>query len=213
MYTGIIQGITTVTRAEHTGGILHLTLSVPQALCENVSLGASISIDGVCLTLTKCEGNTMSFDAMGETLAKTTLGKIKEGDRVNIERSARMGDEIGGHVLSGHVLGMAKIIAVNKKEDNVSMTFQCERDWMKFILQKGFIALNGASLTVVDPDKEKGTFGVWFIPETLKRTTFGEKKAGDVVNVEIDNRTQVIVETVENFLREKRVENSDINRI
>jgi riboflavin synthase len=138
---------------------------------------------------------------MEETLRKTTIGTLKEDDNVNIERSARMGDEIGGHVMSGHVSTMAEIVHVEETENNKAITFKVDPEWMRFIFSKGFISLDGASLTVVDADKTNGTFQVWFIPETLRLTRFGEKGIGDFVNVEIDPQTQVIVETVESILK------------
>ena len=147
----------------------------------------------------------MSFDAMQETLVKTTIGSLKQGDQVNVERSAKMGDEIGGHVVSGHVSTMAEIVDVAESENNKVVTFHVEPQWMRYIFSKGFISLDGASLTVVDADKEVGTFKVWLIPETLRVTKFGSKKVGERVNVEIDPQTQVIVETVERVLTDTRV--------
>ena len=123
---------------------------------------------------------------------------------MNIERSAKMGDEIGGHPMSGHVSAMAEIVDVQESEHNKKMTFHIDPVWMKFIFSKGFIGLDGASLTVVDADKDRGTFKVWFIPETLRLTRFGNKQVGDKVNVEIDPQTQVIVETVERMMGERK---------
>lgn len=140
---------------------------------------------------------------MEETLRKTTIGSLKEGNVVNIERSATMGEEIGGHIMSGHVSTTAEIVAVETPENNKAMTFRVEPIWMKYIFSKGFIGLDGASLTVVDADKGKATFQVWFIPETLRLTKFGEKNVGDWVNVEIDPATQTIVDTVENLLKDR----------
>ena len=159
--------------------------------------GASVAVDGACLTVTKIDKTRVSFDLMGETLAKTTLGQLKENDRVNSERSASLGDEIGGHLLSGHITGTAEIVAIDHPENNHVVTFGVPPEWMKYIFPKGFIALDGASLTIVDVDKAAGTFTVWLIPETLRMTTFGFKKTGDRVNVEIDSRTQTIVDTVQ----------------
>ena len=153
------------------------------------------------MTVTSIDGNNVSFDAMEETLKKTTIGELKEGDHVNIERSAHIGDEIGGHNMSGHVSTIATIVDIHESENNKAMTFKVIPFWMKYLFSKGFVSLDGASLTVVDADKEEGTFQVWFIPETLRLTRFGSKQVGDHVNVEIDPQTQVIVETVENILK------------
>lgn len=207
MFTGIIKGKFPVVSITDHEGLRSFVVDLSPALrsslpfVEGLSTGASVAIDGVCFTATQIEGARVSFDAMEETLKKTTIGKLKEGDHVNVERSARMGDEIGGHVMSGHVSTMAEIVAVNETENNKAITFKVDPEWMRFIFSKGFISLDGASLTVVDADKSNGTFQVWFIPETLKLTKFGEKGIGDRVNLEIDPQTQVIVETVENILR------------
>lgn len=167
---------------------------------ENLRQGASVSVNGACLTVTSFDREGVSFDVMKETLQKTTIGLLKEGDEINIERSTKIGEEIGGHLVSGHVSTTAEVISIDKTENNTTMTFRVDPAWMKFIFSKGFIALDGASLTVVDASEEQGTFQVWFIPETLRLTCFGARKVGDRVNVEIDPMTQVIVETVERIL-------------
>ncbi|MEK7532799.1 MAG: riboflavin synthase, partial [Patescibacteria group bacterium] len=122
-------------------------------------------------------------------------------DRVNIERSASLGDEIGGHLLSGHIMGTAEITDIDHSDNNHRVTFRAPREWMKYIFSKGFIALDGCSLTIVEVDKTASTFTVWLIPETLRVTTFGFKKVGDKVNVEIDSRTQTIVDTVQALMK------------
>ena len=202
MYTGIIHGKYPVTKVADKEGLRSFSVEVSADYIEGVKTGASIAVDGICFTVTTIQGNEVSFDAMQETLSKTTAGTFNEGDQVNIERSARMGEEIGGHAMSGHVSTMAEIVAMREPENNKVMTFKVDPSWMKFIHSKGFIGLDGASLTVVDANKTEGTFDVWFIPETLKLTRFGDKQVGDKVNVEIDSMTQTIVETVENYLRE-----------
>lgn len=197
MFTGIITGKFPIISLEDKPGLRQFDVELSPELVEGVKLGASVCVDGVCLTVARIDSNTIGFDAMEETLRKTTIGSLKHGDTVNIERSARMGDEIGGHVMSGHVSTMAEIIDVEEPENNKVMTFKVAPEWMRYIFSKGFIGLDGASLTVVDADKQKGTFQIWFIPETLRLTKFGEKGVGDFVNVEIDSGTQTIVETVE----------------
>lgn len=201
MFTGIIKGKFPVVSIVDREGLRSFVVQLSPELVENLSTGASVAVDGVCFTVTSIDHDRVSFDAMEETLRKTTIGTLKEGDNVNIERSARIGDEIGGHVMSGHVSTMAEIVNVSESENNKAVTFKVDPEWMKYIFSKGFISLDGASLTVVDADKLNGTFQVWFIPETLKLTKFGEKGIGDHVNLEIDPQTQVIVETVENILK------------
>lgn len=201
MFTGIIKGKFPVVKIVDREGLRTFIVSLSPDLVEGLKISASVAIDGVCFTVTSINGLNVSFDAMEETLRKTTIGELKEGNYVNIERSARMGDEIGGHIMSGHVSTTATIIDMHESENNKAMMFKVDPQWMRFIFSKGFISLDGASLTVVDAKKEEGEFDVWFIPETLRLTRFGEKKIGDHVNVEIDPQTQVIVETVENILK------------
>lgn len=200
MFTGIIKGKFPVVSITDREGLRSFVVSLVPELVEGLKIGASVAIDGVCFTVTKIEDVHVSFDAMEETLKKTTIGLLKDGDSVNIERSARIGDEIGGHIMSGHVSTMAEIVAVNESENNKAIVFKADPQWMRFIFSKGFITLDGASLTVVDADKSNSTFQVWFIPETLRLTKFGEKGIGDHVNLEIDPQTQVIVETVERII-------------
>ncbi|MBI4812092.1 riboflavin synthase subunit alpha [Candidatus Falkowbacteria bacterium] len=200
MFTGIIKGKFPVVILEDEPGLRSFEVELSPELCEGIKLGMSISVDGVCLTVVKINNTSVRFEVMEETLRKTTLGDLKLGDFVNIERSAKMGDEIGGHIISGHVSTVAEIIDVHESENNKAMTFKVDSTWMKYFFSKGFIGLDGASLTVVDAKKDGGTFQVWFIPETLRLTRFGEKKVGDKVNVEIDSMTQTIVETVERVM-------------
>jgi riboflavin synthase len=189
-----------VVFVEHKPGLKTYAVELPEALTAGLKLGASVSIDGVCQTVVRMDGAHVTFDAMQETLRKTTIGAIAEGRLVNVERSATTGDEIGGHALAGHVSGTAEIVDVCVDDNNRVVTFRVSEAWMSYILSQGFIALDGASLTIVDVDRGQATFRVSFIPETLKRTTFGFKGTGERVNVEIDSRTQIIVDTVERVL-------------
>jgi riboflavin synthase len=190
MYTGIIHTYCKVIKARYQQDLITMTVSFPDNLLR-----------GVCLTVTVIDGNNVGFDAALVTMNTTTLGVIKEGDCVNIERSAGMDAEIGGHILSGHIYGMATIVSIDDTDNDRIMTLQVPADWMKYILPKGFIAINGASITVVDT-KKSGEFTVCLIPETLRLTTFRQKKVGEHVNVEIDSRTQAIVDTVEEYLNQ-----------
>ncbi len=201
MYTGIVQRVADIIAVEKKTGLNTLVIIFDDALLNNLTIGASVAVDGVCLTVTTIENNHVFFDVMQETLNKTTLGLLNAGDKVNIERSAKQGDEIGGHSLSGHVEGTAQIAQIIESENNCVLRFSCPKDWMKYILPKGFIAINGASLTIVDTYAEGG-FNVYLIPETLRATTFKQKRLGDSVNIEIDNQTKVIVTTVERYLQE-----------
>ena len=135
---------------------------------------------------------------MGSGVARSL--NLTVGDRVNVERSARQNDEIGGHLLSGHVDGMADIVEIERRENNWKAFYQLPVSLKKYVFRKGFVAVNGCSLTVVDMDDKSGIFSINFIPETLRATTHGEREPGDRVNIEVDRQTQVIVDTVERVL-------------
>lgn len=200
MYTGIVQGAFPIQQLFRKPGLLSLVVELPDSLLEDLTIGASVGMDGVCLTVTTIDTNRVGFDVMQQTLSLTTLGDLHEGSRVNIERSAKQGAEIGGHQLSGHVDGTVEVVAIEEPENNRFVTYRAPAEKMKYIFNKGFIALNGCSLTVADTNPEQSTFTVCYIPETLRVTTHGEKHLGDKVNFEIDRQTQAIVDTVENFL-------------
>lgn len=205
MFTGIVQGIGEVKSIEDRSGLRRIAVSYPER-GEGLILpriGASIAVDGVCLTVTKIEGGNVVFDIMKETLLKTTLGELQVGSQVNIERSARLSDEVGGHYVGGHVSDTVEIIKIDQPENNHVITFKIAPEFIKYILPKGFVGINGCSLTIADVDQSNATFTVWLIPETLRVTTFGQKKVGDRVNLEIDSQTQTIVDTIENYLKNK----------
>mgnify|MGYP004000819503 CR=1 FL=1 len=203
MYTGIVQSKAEIGRIDKQKGLWTFFVAINEAQRQNIAHGMSVSLDGVCMTVVREEEGLVVFDAMTETLEKTTLGTKRAGDFVNIERSAKAGDEIGGHTMSGHVYTMATLSDLNKPENNAVLTFTLQNtEAMKYIFHKGFIGVNGCSLTVVDPTPE-GTFSVYLIPETLDITTFGDMKVGDYVNIELDPMTQVVVETVERVMKDR----------
>jgi riboflavin synthase len=148
----------------------------------------------------KIEERLVYFQAIQETLHRTSLHSYDKGQRVHVERSARFGDEIGGHILSGHIHGAATLEKIEKPDGaNVIFHIRCPQKWMSYIFEKGYIAVDGASLTVVDVFPE-GLFTVHLIPETLSRTTFVNKKQGSLLNIELDSTTMSIVKTVERIL-------------
>lgn len=200
MFSGIIQGTAPVTSTKTSPGLLSLTLDLGR-LAEGVLRGASVSVSGVCLTATTIDGTRVTFDLMGETLAKTSLGSLAVGDVVNVERSSRVGDEIGGHRVSGHVTGMAAITKIETPPGNCIVTFSGKPEWMETILPKGFVALDGCSLTIVDVGAD--WFTVHLIPETLSITTFGKKSVGDNINLELDPETVAIVATVKKYFKKE----------
>lgn len=201
MFTGIVQGMATVVALEKLPGLSCIKVQLPEGLAQDLAVGASIALNGVCMTVTAFTGTTVSFDAMEETLNLTSLGLLSVGDQLNVERSAKQGDEVGGHIVSGHVDGMAEIVDIVPSENNQRVVYQLPSWAMVYLFKKGFISLDGCSLTIADIDKSKHQLSVSFIPETLRATTHGAKQVGDKVNFEIDRQTQAIVDTVKNVLQ------------
>lgn len=199
MFTGIVQGTALLHAVVEKTNFKTHTLKMPIEMLTDLQIGASVAHNGVCLTVTAIENDLVSFDLMQETLRLTNLGSLKVGDKVNIERAMRMGSEIGGHILSGHVYCTAKLIERYPSENNLQLWFQLpDPSVMKYILTKGFIAVDGISLTIGEVREQ--AFCVNLIPETLMRTLIGERELGDEVNIEIDPQTQAIVDTVERYL-------------
>jgi riboflavin synthase len=204
MYSGITRGLFDVTHVEKKPGLTTYRVKLNDELLQGLTIGASVSIDGVCQTVTAIKNNEVTFQAMEETLQRTTLNDLYEGRKVSVETSLRYGDVIGGHEMAGHVIGTAKIIDIEQSENNLGMTLQIPKEWMNCIFTKGFIAIDGSSLTVGEINPENHTFNIHLIPETLRVTNFKNKKIGDRVNIELDFKIQTIVKTVENFLKEKK---------
>ena len=202
MFTGIITGRGLVQHVEALPGLSKFQIELPTGADLELKQGASVAVDGVCLTVTEFKGRTAQFDAMQETLRLTTLGSLQSGSEVNIERAAKDGAEVGGHAISGHIDCTATITAIDKPDNNWVVTFEVPPAWRKYIFQKGYVALNGTSLTISGVDRAAGTFQVWFIPETLRLTTFGLKKVGDRINLEVERGTLVTVDTINHFLED-----------
>jgi riboflavin synthase len=207
MFTGIVQGVARVAQIEDLPGLRSLTLQLPAGFDEGLALGASIAVDGVCLTVTARPAPCQAcFDVMQQSLVLTTLGTLAAGSAVNVERAARDGAEIGGHPLSGHIDFMAKVVRVRRPENNRVLRLAVPAPWMRYVFAKGYIAVNGASLTVAEASREcdgSGYFEVWLIPETLRMTTFADKAEGDAVHIEIERSTQVFVDTVRDAVAER----------
>ena len=204
MFTGIVQGIASVVAVVDKPGLRSFTLAFPRGFDEGLAVGASVAVDGVCLTVTRCEvSGRADFDVMQQSLALTTLAGLGVGSRVNVERAARDGAEIGGHPLSGHVDVMARISGLRRPENNHVLRISVPQRFMRYIFAKGYIAINGASLTVAEVHKGEGWFEVWLIPETLRLTTFAGKREGDALNLEIERQTQVFVDTVREAIDER----------
>lgn len=177
------------------------TVELPEDMAGGLQTGASVAHNGCCLTVTETDGRTARFDLMTETLDKTNLGRLKAGDLVNLERAARFGDEIGGHLMSGHITATTEILLIERTEHNTTMHFALPAALKPYILPKGFVGLDGCSLTIGSVGED--SFCVHLIPETLRRTLFGTRQAGDTVNLEIDPQTQAVVDTVGRILAAK----------
>ncbi|CNI00970.1 MULTISPECIES: riboflavin synthase [Yersinia] len=204
MFTGIVQGTAPVVAIEEKSNFRTHVVEMPSELLPELALGASVAHNGCCLTVTEVNGNRVSFDLMKETLRITNLGDIKEGDVVNLERAAKFSDEIGGHLMSGHIMCTAEIAKIYTSENNRQIWFRMPSDdLMKYVLHKGFIGIDGISLTIGEVVGNR--FCVHLIPETLARTTLGKKRLGHRVNIEIDPQTQAVVDTVERVLAQRDI--------
>lgn len=196
MFTGIVRALCPIKDILQSPNNKQIIVQLPAELSHNLSLGASIAVDGVCLTAVSQHGSLVTFDVIPETLQRTTLKNLQINTLVNIERAAAIGDEIGGHLLSGHIWGTVTIVKKQNYADYSILTCSCPQEWTKYLVPKGFVSLDGASLTLVEVNP-KGEFSVHLIPETLQRTTLGIKKVGDLINLELDSQTQAIVDTIE----------------
>lgn len=202
MFTGIVQGTGTVVSIDEKPNFRTHIVRMPEDMLDNLQLGASVSHNGCCLTVTEVQGDLVSFDLMKETLRLTNLGDLNVGDQVNLERAARFNDEIGGHLMSGHIICTAEVAKILTSENNRQIWFRMpHEDLMKYVLHKGYIGIDGISLTIGEVTRTR--FCVHLIPETLQRTTLGAKRLGDKINIEIDPQTQAIVDTVECVLESR----------
>ncbi len=192
MFTGIITDVGRVRSIERSGDTLFTIETVFDM--ETVPIGASIANNGVCLTVVDKGPGWFAVQASGETLSKTTLGGWAEGTRVNLERAMRLGDELGGHIVSGHVDGVASVVDVRPDGESVRLTFEAPAGLAKYVAPKGSVALDGVSLTVNEVDGAR--FGVNIIPHTQVATNFGGLKPGDAVNMEIDMLARYVARLV-----------------
>ncbi len=203
MFTGIVQSTAEITEVTDHNGIRTFVLKFQQGFCTDLEVGASVAVDGVCLTVTALVSEiSASFDVILQSLRITTLSQLTTGAQVNVERAAKDGAEIGGHPLSGHIDFNTPIADINYMDDNCRVRLSLAAAWEPYVFPKGYIALNGASLTVSQVNKTEGWFEVWLIPETRRVTTFSAKQVGDAINVEIERGTQVIVDTVRATIQE-----------
>jgi len=203
MFTGIVTNTFPVADIKDQGDLRRMVVQLTEELVKGLKIGASVANNGVCLTVVEIDDTKVHFDIIDETLRLTNLGELTVGDVVNIERAAAYGDEIGGHVVSGHISDTIEIVKIEKTDTNTAIYLQADSKWSKYLMPKGFVSLNGCSLTIGET-VEEGRFSIHLIPETLNVTTFGTAKVGDRINLEIDPSTQTIVDTVERYLAERQ---------
>jgi len=203
MFTGIVQGRAKVCAIEEKQEFRRHVLRLPDELLAGLVPGASVAHNGCCLTVSAIDGAQVAFDLMRETLRVTNLGALVLGDEVNVERAARFGDEIGGHAMSGHIFCQATLVEVLESPDNRTLWFELPSAAVKYVFTKGYIGIDGASLTI--GAVEGARFCVHLIPETLLRTTLGQRRVGDRLNIEVDPQTQAIVDTVERVLAQRPI--------
>ena len=194
VFTGIVEGTGIISKINRKENLTTIIVKTPSNFSKGIQVGASVCVDGVCLTVTEINQDSLEFDLIMETLKVTTFGKIEEKSIVNIERSLKLGDEIGGHILSGHVFDTATIIEISQPENNYILTLSFNPDLQKYIFPKGYISLNGISLTIGEVNEN--TFTVYLIPETLRLTNLMHKLVGDSINIEIETQTRNTVDTI-----------------
>lgn len=197
MFTGIVQGTGTIISIDKKSTSSTLSIDLGE-LSSHLSLGSSVSIDGVCMTVTSQKDTIVFFDAIQETLSRTTLGQAVEGDVVNLERALKMGDELGGHLLSGHIMCKSSVVSRKNNGKGVDLEISVNDELKPYIMEKGYIAIDGISLTIGKVNQN--TFNLHLIPETLERTTINSKIEGSLVNIEIDSITQAVVSTVASIM-------------
>lgn len=207
MFTGIIEETGTIRSVKR--GKISASLGIEARLViEDVKVGDSINTNGVCLTVTAFDNNGFEVDVMAETMRRTNLGSLGPGSMVNLERALRLSDRLGGHLVSGHIDGTGKITLMNREENATWITIAADTQVTRYIVEKGSVALDGISLTVVDVNR--GSFRVSIIPHTGQETTLLKKKTGDTLNIECD----ITAKYIEKFLGEgpgRKAGNIDIN--
>ncbi len=193
MYTGIVAGTAPILSVEDEDGVRCFTVDLT-GFDGNLEIGASVALDGVCMTVVAIDSGKVGFEAIDETLDRTTLAEKVIGDLLNVERSLRMGDELGGHLLSGHVMCTAEILDRAEVGEGMDLRVSMPDEARSYVLEKGYVAVDGMSLTV--GRVEESGFDLHIIPETIRVTTIGQKSVGDKVNIEVDSQTQAIVDTL-----------------
>ena len=196
MFTGIVVDKGTVRRAKARGGLVELEVEAPK-IARELNAGDSVAVNGVCLTARSATRKRFNAQVVPETLARSTLGRLERGSDVNLELPARLSDRLGGHVVQGHVDGVARVLRVESEDDASRVWLGAAEDIIRFLVTKGSVTLDGVSLTVAEVGRT--SFQVALIPHTLSATTLGELEVGDEVNVEVD----VLAKYVDKLLERK----------
>ena len=194
MFTGIIEAVGTLAALEPRGSHVGVVIEAP-SVASGVRVGDSIAVNGTCLTVTKIEGGRLHFDAVRETLERTSLGDQRVGARMNVERAMRADGRLDGHIVQGHVDGTGRVDALDRDGDEVRFRVRCDAEIARYLVSKGSVAIDGVSLTVVGVSD--GGFDVALIPHTLAETNLGDRKPGDRVNLEADVLGKYVVHYLE----------------
>ena len=201
MFTGIVQGTGTIIDINKKNSVLNLNIKVPQPIAKKLTIGDSLALDGVCLTVTRISDVNVSFDVVNETQNRTIISNYDKNSVINLETSLEFGQQVGGHLVSGHVQTLGTIKEVEIDGDAKNILFEIPDGYCKYIFEKGYIAINGCSLTI--GKVVKNTFYVHLIPETLRATNLDNLIYGNRVNLELDQNTVTIVDTTERILGNK----------
>ena len=202
MFSGIVQTVGKIESIKDKNHIKTIRIETHGNYLEDIAIGQSVSVDGVCLSLVKKNNEYCEFEAVEETINRTTLGRYKQGTKVNLEKSLKFGDTVGGHFVSGHIHTRGRIVEVELVGESKNILIEIEEKWIKYLTEKGYISVNGASITI--GKVSKNTFYVHLIPETLKTTNLDELIYDNYVNLEFDQTTIAIVDTTERLINQKR---------
>ena len=202
MFSGIVQTVGKIESLKDKNHIKTIRIETYGDYLEDIEIGQSVSVDGVCLSLVKKNNELCEFEAVEETINRTTLGSYKQGTKVNLEKSLKFGDTVGGHFVSGHIHTRGRIVEVELVGESKNILVEIEEKWIKYLTEKGYISVNGASITI--GKVSKNTFYVHLIPETLKTTNLDELIYDNYVNLEFDQTTIAIVDTTERLINQKR---------
>ena len=202
MFSGIVQTVGKIESIKDKNHIKTIRIETHGNYLEDIAIGQSVSVDGVCLSLVKKNNEYCEFEAVEETINRTTLGSYKQGSKVNLEKSLKFGDTVGGHFVSGHIHTRGRIVEVELVGESKNILVEIEEKWIKYLTEKGYISVNGASITI--GKVSKNTFYIHLIPETLKTTNLDELIYDNYVNLEFDQTTIAIVDTTERLINQER---------